>query len=104
MIHLLQCLCGTQRHAIYAILYDDQTITPVEAMEGFRALIEMQIDHRIINRRCEICDKGVVEFHFEDHITKEQEWDMAVAQVKLSEAKQALTRDLVQAARKAGKN
>ena len=48
MIHILQCLCGPARHAIYGVLYDDETITPQEAREGIEALVEMQVDQQII--------------------------------------------------------
>ena len=104
MIHMLQCLCGPARHAIYAVLYDDEKVSPEDAMDGVKALVEMQIDHNIINRRCEICDRNIVEFWYEDGLTKEQDWDKASAAAKLLEAKQALTREVVQAHRKGAKN
>jgi hypothetical protein len=104
MIHMLQCLCGPARHAIYAVLYDDQAVSPEDAMDGMKALVEMQADHQIIRRRCEICDKDIAEFWYEDGINKEQNWEKATALARRSEAEQTLTREAVQAARRAGKN
>ena len=104
MIHLLQCLCGPARHTIFGVLYDDKTITPQEAKEGLEALIEMQVDHEIIRRRCEICNAPIVTFWYEDGVTKEQDWEKVQAEVRASEAMQTATRLAVQAMRKAGMN
>lgn len=104
MIHMLQCLCGPERHAIYAVLYDDEAISPTDAMDGMMALVEMQIDHQIMRRRCEICDKDIVEFWYEDRVAREQDWDKAVAQAKLSEVEQSLARETVRVTRKAERN
>jgi hypothetical protein len=104
MIHFLQCLCGPARHAIYAVMYDDKDLSPQDAREGLEALIEMMVDHRMINRRCEICDKDIREFHYEDGVSKEQDWDKAQREFKRSEAAQTATRLAVQAQRRAGRN
>ena len=104
MIHMLQCLCGPARHAIYGLLYDDANISPQEVREGLEALIEMQVAHGIINRRCEICDAPIKDFWYEDGDTKEQEWDRAAVIAKQLEAEQTATRLTVQAARRAAKN
>jgi hypothetical protein len=104
MIHTLQVLCGPARHAICAMMYDDAVISPQEVREGVEALIEMQVDHQIINRRCEICDAPIKDFWYEDGITKEQEWEKVKEQAIRSEAEQTATRIAVQAARRAGKN
>ncbi len=101
---MLQCLCGPQRHAIYAMLYDDKTLSSQNAREGIEALIEMWIDHNIMRRRCEICDKDVVQFHYDDQLTRSQNWDEALAESKEMERQQILTRDAVMAMRKGDKN
>jgi len=104
MIHLLQVLCGPARHAILGIMYDTATISPEDAMDGLKALVEMQVDHGIINKRCEICDKKIVEFTFEDGVSKEQNWDRALDKAKQLEVEQGLAQRLVKAQRKAAKN
>jgi hypothetical protein len=104
MIHMLQCLCGPPRHAIYGILYDDQIISPTEALAGIKALIEFQIEQQIIGRRCEICDKPVAEFWYKDHPTKEQDWDKAKLVAQQIEVEQALSRELIIATRRGAKN
>jgi hypothetical protein len=104
MIHILQVLCGPARHAIYGLMYDDRDISPQEVREGLEALIEMQVDHGIINRRCEICDAPINQFWYEDGISKEQVWEKAQTIVRQSEVEQTATRLAVQAARRAGKN
>lgn len=104
MIHMLQCLCGPARHAIMAILYDDKIISPQDAMDGLRALVEMQVDNGMLNRRCEICDKKITEFYYEDKITGEQDWDKAKEITYVLEAQQLATRQAVMVHRKAGKN
>jgi hypothetical protein len=104
MIRILQCLCGPQRHAITAMLYDDAAISPQEVREGLEALIEMWVDDKTINKRCEICDGPIKQFWYEDGVSKEQDWEKAHAQIRRSEAEQTATRLAVQAMRKAAKN
>jgi hypothetical protein len=104
MIHMLQVLCGPARHTIYGIMYDDKTMPSQEVREGVEALIEMWIDHGMLNRRCEMCDAPVIQFLYEDGVTKEQDWAKAQAFGEQLEAEQAQTRLTVMAARKAAKN
>jgi hypothetical protein len=104
MIRLLQVLCGPKRHAIYGMMYDDKVITSEEVRAGTEALLEGDIAAGKIRRRCEICDKPVIQFRYEDRLMREQNWDRAVAEVKLGEALQAEARLAVQAARKARNN
>jgi hypothetical protein len=104
MIHMMQCLCGPNRHCITAMLYDDKDIATQDVEDGMRAMIEMQVDHKIINRRCEMCDKDVIEFIYEDRISKEQDWDKAKSLGELLEAAQRETQRLVKSQRKAENN
>jgi hypothetical protein len=104
MIHMLQVLCGPARHAIYGIMYDDKTMSPQEVREGVEALIEIQIDHGMLNRRCEMCDAPIIQFVYEDGVAKEQDWDEAKVMSVRLEAEQAQARLRVMAARKAAKN
>jgi hypothetical protein len=101
MIHILQCLCGPKRHAIYAIMYDDKNEKPEEVRLGLEALIENWIETGQVRRRCEICDAAVVQFLYDDAISKEQDWDKALAITKRAEEEQGLTRMAVQAMRNA---
>jgi hypothetical protein len=104
MIHMLQVLCGPARHCIMAVMYDHAVISHQDAEDGVRALMEMQLDHGVINKRCEICDKKIKEFVYERGISKEQDWDKARDYAKQLEVEQRLTRQAVMAERKAGKN
>lgn len=104
MIHILQVLCGPARHCIMATLYRDSDLAPEDAMNGLKALIEMEIDYGMLNRRCEVCGEDKKEFWYEDGVTKEQDWEKALAQSKELEARQMLTRSYVQAQRRAGRN
>jgi hypothetical protein len=104
VIHLLQVLCGPERHAICGMLYDDKALSATEAREGIELLVEEQCAMGFMKRRCEICDASVIQFLYEDGISKEQDWDKARAQVARSEAEQMLTRQAVMAARMAEKN
>jgi hypothetical protein len=104
MIRMLQVLCGPARHAIYGIMYDDQTMPSDQVKEGLEALIETFIDQGMLRRRCEICDVPIIQFKYEDHPTIEQDWDKAKAMSEQSEARQMETRRAVMAARSAEKN
>jgi hypothetical protein len=101
---MLQCLCGPARHAIFGMLYDDESISPKDVRKGMEALIEEDIAKGVLNRRCEICGKSVAEFRYEDRICKEQDWEAAKAKAGLLEAEQMATRTTVMAARKAERN
>jgi hypothetical protein len=101
---MLQCLCGPARHAIYGFMYDDQKMSPEDVLAGAEALIEEMIVTGQIRRRCEICDKDIVQFAYEDGRTIEQDWDKAKAISMRLGAEQMRTRLAVMAARKAGKN
>ena len=68
------------------------------------ALIEMWVDHGMMNRRCEICGAAIVQFLYEDHPTIEQDWNKAKVISEQLEAQQMETRRTVMAARKAQKN
>jgi hypothetical protein len=104
MIRLLQVLCGPARHAIYGMMYDDKVISSQEVREGVEALVEMQVDHGIIRRRCEICDAPILQFRYEDNRTIEQDWEKAKAISAKLEAEQIKTQNMVVTARKAAKN
>lgn len=104
MIHMLQCLCGPERHCIMGILYDDKEMSLEDAKRGLEAHINEAIQGNRLNRRCEICDKWVPQFWYEDCISKEQDWAMAIYQAKLLEEEQRVTQIVVKANRKAGKN
>ena len=105
MIHIVQCLCGPARHAIYAVLYDDDGgATPDTAKKAMAMLIEEFIENGTIRRRCEMCDKDVAEFWYEDAVTAEQDWDKVQAEMKRKDMEQTLTRWIVQTTRKAGRN
>jgi hypothetical protein len=101
MIHVLQCLCGPKRHAIYAIMYDDKNEKPEEVRLGLEEMIENWIETGQIRRRCEICDKPVFQFLYEDGISKEQDWEKAREISKRSEEEQVLTQMAVRAMRNA---
>lgn len=104
MIHLLQCLCGPERHALMAILYDDEKISSQEARLGLEAMIERAIAAGEIRRRCEICDKDVSRLWFEDGISKEQDWEKAKAKAQATEQEQMLAQDAIKALRRAENN
>jgi hypothetical protein len=104
MIHMLQVLCGPERHAIFGALYDDETLSSADARMGIELLLEEEIAGGRINRRCEICGKAVAEFLYEDRVTKEQNWEKAQAMVKQCEEEQRKTREMVMAARRASRN
>jgi hypothetical protein len=104
MIRMLQVLCGPRRHAILGVLYDDQAISPEDTRQGLEILIEERVALGSINRRCEICDKPVIQFLYEDGISGEQDWDKAQVEAKRLEVEQMLARRVAMAARRAGKN
>jgi hypothetical protein len=104
MIRLLQVLCGPKRHAIYGIMYDDQTMPSQEVREGVEALIEMWVDHGMLRRRCEICDAPIIQFVYEDGISKHQDWDKAKAEGERLQAEQMVARESIMTARKARNN
>lgn len=104
MIHMVQVLCGPARHAIFGFMYDDKNMSTEDVLAGAEALVEEMIKTKQINRRCEICDKPVIQFVYEDGIAKEQDWDEAKAVAERLGMEQMLTRMQVMAARKAQKN
>jgi|SRR5277367_2094363 len=101
---MLQVLCGPARHAILAILYDDEAISAADARIGLEALVEQDIADGKVNRRCEICDKSIGEFRYEDGVSKEQDWDKAKAGAERLQDEQMETRTAVMAARRAARN
>jgi hypothetical protein len=104
MIHMLQVLCGPKRHAIYGIMYDDKDISPADAMKGMELLVEEEVALGKLNRRCEVCDKPVFKFLYEDGITKEQDWAKAKAISERLQAEQMVARESIMTARKARNN
>ena len=104
MIHMVQCLCGPARHAIMGLLYDDKDVPPEEAKGFLEGAVEGAIAGGSINRRCEMCDREIVDFLYEDGITKEQDFAMAIFAAKLSEEMQCRAQELVKAQRRAARN
>ena len=104
MIRMLQVLCGPRRHAIFGILYNDQDMPAEEVMVGMEAMVEEEVAQGRLNRRCEICDKPVIQFLYEDGVAQEQDWGKAKAVAERLGAEQMMTRRTVMAARKAQRN
>ena len=104
MIHILQCLCGPMRHAIMGILYDDADLAPEDARRGLEAIVESSVANHLLNRRCEMCDKDVKEFWYDDGISKEQDMVKAKYMTKLLEDEQRAAQIIVKAQRKAERN
>ena len=101
-IRLIQCLCP-RRHAIMAVMYDDATVSPDDAVAGFSSLVELAIQEGAIRRRCEMCREDTV-FHYEDGITIFSNLEDARAAGAVLEAEQLRLREQLNAEYRAEKN
>lgn len=91
MIHLIQVLCP-DRHAIFAIGYDPETLSPEDAMRGLKVLTQEMIDTHIINPWCGLC--GSTCWAYEDRVTSFTTIEEARPVLENEECKQILTRAL----------
>ncbi len=80
--HIVQCLCGPDRHCITALAYDpgftaaqadfgsceDITLTEENAAEYLRSLVDGLIERKAIDPWCGICHAGRPRWFFEDSL------------------------------------
>lgn len=104
MIRILQCLCGPERHTIVGTMYDDALLPPEHARLMLEMQLEEMIRNKVVRRRCEMCDKDVATFVYEDRVSREQDWETAKRLAMQLEQKQIQTQLMVKAMRKAGNN
>jgi len=89
MIHVIQCLCP-DRHCIFGMAYDPADISPEEAMQGFREVVQAALDRQLANPHCGIC--GSTAWQYEDRATKFKTIEEARPVLEESERAQAIAR------------
>jgi hypothetical protein len=98
MIHLIQCLCGPKRHAIFALAYDDQDRNGAEALADFKGMVTLMLKTNAVKPWCGMCALGEDEiahcesWFYEDRATVFQSMAEAEPYLKQSEADQLATR------------
>ena len=55
MVHITQCLCGPQRHAIMAICWEEPEFTSDTAIATLKRIIDHLVGTTAINPWCGIC-------------------------------------------------
>jgi hypothetical protein len=88
MIHLIQCLCP-DRHAIMAIGYDPETLSPDDAMHGFKAFMQQMFDKHEVNPWCAICGSSLLVY--EDRATPFKTIEEAMPVLAQLQIEQAIT-------------
>jgi hypothetical protein len=88
LIHIIQCLCGPERHAILATAYDPNLIAPEKAMQDFKELVSMAAQSWI-NQFCGLC--GSRAWVYEDGVTRYATVEEALPPLKQNERDQLET-------------
>lgn len=89
MIHITQCLCGPQRHAILAITWADPEFTSGDAEAHLKIFVESLIETNTINPWCGIC--GSRNFRYEDGVTRYRTMKEATPDLQLAQLSNLLS-------------
>ena len=101
MIWIIQCLCGPNRHAIYAIAYDAKEMPHDLAMADIQQSVNTQITKGQWNPWCGIC--GSRDWTYEQRLTKYKTMEEAKTEMSKLELENLVSRLLIDS-RKAEKN